>query len=148
MRHSPGNRVFHRLVDMIPTHLKARRHFVPAHPTRPAGEEPFVFGRQATLAFGPRNTLHFDATRWTVHPTHLIDQYYRYQPQRNKLESPSLGQRVVTTATNAAPGTCRQAILSCTHRELDRWSWQTVLHQLDLVGFLHRLRMPPRLRRG
>ena len=131
MRQPPGNRVFYRVVNVIPAHLKALCYLLSTHPTSPASQEPFVLGRQRTFAFRPWNPLNLDATRRPIHATHRIHQHDRNHPQRNEVETTSLGLCVIPTASLATTRARRQPILSCTHGDLDR-RLRFILDQLDM----------------
>ena len=79
--------MFDAVEDVVPTHMEALGHLFPTHSASPATEKPLVFGRQRTLACGPRNSLDLDAACRAIHATHCVYQHNRNHPQWDEIKT-------------------------------------------------------------
>ena len=91
---TPADGHLDRSEHALPRRLERLRYLGPAHPFRPAGEEPGVRGRRLVLAAAPGHRLDYHAARGAVDPAHGVHEKHRDPPQRNELET-TRRQRVV-----------------------------------------------------
>ena len=84
------------MVDLVPTAPEGAGHLRPRQLLRPPRQEAPVDVGQVVLARAPRHLLNdHPATGFAGHPAHPIRQIDRKTPERNELEQPWFGSRVI-----------------------------------------------------
>src|ERR1035437_9653247 len=84
VRQAPLHKPFHRPIHRFPTGLERSRRFPPAHPSRPACQEPHHGACHGTLAVAPRNVLDYHPVLSTLHPPWRVAKLGWDSPQGHK----------------------------------------------------------------
>ena len=92
--------IFHHvldgMVDLVPTGPEGARHLRPRQLLGPRRQETAVEVGQVVLARAPGDLLDdHPAAGFAVNPAHAIHQKDRETPERNELEQPCIGGRVI-----------------------------------------------------
>jgi hypothetical protein len=124
MGSAPRNRHFDRAVHRVPARVKRLRHLSPTELFRPPGQKPRVRRRHRPFALGPRNPLHLDPARRTLHAPHRIHEVHQDAPEGDELE-PTRTQPIIPGSFGTAPRADRPAVLTGLNRD--------VQHQLLLL---------------